>query len=159
MGLRIKDGVLTVSAPVGTQREYIDELLKKHGRWINEASKRDAKRYALTESLGAEDIKRLSESALEYFTPLCERFAKILGVSYKKISVSSARGRFGSCSSLGNIRFSYRLMLYPEPAREYVALHELCHLIEMNHSSRFYRLIESVMPDYKQRRRLLRLAE
>ena len=46
-------------------------------------------------------------------------------------------------------------MLYPEAAREYVVVHELCHLVEMNHSKRFYNLIEKIMPDYKARKKLL----
>jgi predicted metal-dependent hydrolase len=57
---------------------------------------------------------------------------------------------------MGNISFSYRLMLYPEPAREYVIVHELAHLLEMNHSKRFYKIIESVLPDYKWRKSLLK---
>ena len=156
VGLRIKDGILTVSAPIGTKREYIDEVLKKHKSWIERASQRDEKRASLTKDLSPKDIKELKIRAKEYLTPLCENYARLLGVSYKKISINSARGRFGSCSSLGNIHFSYRIMLYPEAAREYVCLHEVCHLIEMNHSERFYRLIEKIMPDYKKRRLLLK---
>jgi predicted metal-dependent hydrolase len=47
-------------------------------------------------------------------------------------------------------------MLYPEPAREYVIVHELAHLLEMNHSKRFYKIIEGVLPDYKWRKSLLK---
>lgn len=159
VGLRIKDGILTVKAPIGTSREYIDELLKKHQKWIEKASFREKKRSAIGKGLSEVEIKQLKKSALDYLTPLCERYAALLGVSYKKISVNSARSRFGSCSSLGNIHFSYRIMLYPEPAREYVCLHEICHLLEMNHSRRFYAHIERLMPDYRERRRLLREPE
>ncbi|MBQ2738455.1 MAG: DUF45 domain-containing protein [Clostridia bacterium] len=156
VGLRIKDGTLTVRAPIGTPRDYIDSLISKHKKWIDRAKERDAHRSAMTNSLSDEEILSLKGKALRYVTPLCERYARLLGLSYKKISVNSARSRLGSCSSLGNIHFSYRIMLYPERAREYVCLHEVCHLAEMNHSKRFYALIGRIMPDFRERRRLLR---
>ena len=79
-----------------------------------------------------------------------------MGVKYGRITITSAKKRFGSCSSQGNISFSYRLMLYPEAAREYVVVHELAHLKVMNHSKDFYDVVASVLPDYKNRRRLLK---
>ena len=74
-----------------------------------------------------------------------------------RITITGARTRFGSCSSKDNLSFSYLLMLYPEAAREYVVVHELAHLSEMNHSKRFYAIIEKYMPDYKERKKLLKV--
>ena len=79
-----------------------------------------------------------------------------MNLSYGRITITSAKTRFGSCSSQGNISFSYRLMLYPIEAREYVVVHELAHLLEMNHSKRFYAIVERYMPDYKERRKKLK---
>ena len=79
-----------------------------------------------------------------------------MNLQYGRITITSAKTRFGSCSSKGNISYSYRLMLYPEEAREYVVVHELAHLLEMNHSKRFYAVVEKYLPDYKLRRRLLK---
>ena len=79
-----------------------------------------------------------------------------MGLKYGRITITSAKGRFGSCSSEGNISFSCRLMTYPEAARDYVVVHELAHLVEMNHSKRFYSIIEKYMPDYKIRKRMLK---
>lgn len=61
------------------------------------------------------------------------------------------RSNWGSCSSKGNINLSTRLLLVPAPEREYVIIHELAHLLEMNHSSKFYEIVESHCPDYKAR--------
>ena len=72
------------------------------------------------------------------------------------MTITGAKTRFGSCSSKGNISFSYRLMMYPEPAREYVVVHELAHLVEMNHSKRFYAIVERYLPDYKERKKQLK---
>ena len=80
-----------------------------------------------------------------------------MGLKYGRISITSAKTRFGSCNSRGNIAYSYRLMLYTEAAREYVVVHELSHLLEMNHSKSFYSIVEKYMPDYKERRKLLKM--
>ena len=78
-----------------------------------------------------------------------------MGAKYQRLTITGAKTRFGSCSSKGNISFSFRLMLYPEPAREYVVVHELAHLFEMNHSKQFYQIVEKYIPDYKERKKLL----
>ena len=87
---------------------------------------------------------------------MLQEYCILLGVSFSKMSVTEAKTRFGSCSCRGSISFSYRLMLYPKEAIEYVVLHEACHLVFMNHSADFYKLIEKYMPDYKSRARLLK---
>ena len=79
-----------------------------------------------------------------------------MGLKHGRITITSAKTRFGSCSSKGNISYSYLLMTYPEAAREYVVVHELAHLVHMNHSAAFYSLVEQYMPDYKARRKLLK---
>ena len=85
-----------------------------------------------------------------------EYYSALMGVDFGRISIMSAKTRFGSCSSKGNIAFSYRLMLYPEAAVDYVVVHELAHRKEMNHSKAFYKIVEDILPDYKERRKLLR---
>ena len=103
-----------------------------------------------------EKIKALRAEAKEYLKAKTEYYSQIMGLKCGRITITSAKTRFGSCSSKGNISYSYRLMLYPEQAREYVVVHELAHLLEMNHSKKFYAIIEKVMPDYKERRRMLK---
>jgi len=154
VGVSFKDGVLTVRCPVGVSRQAIEQILKKHEKRINgyikRAKERD-KKWNLTE----EEIKRLRAEARIYFNSVAGRFAKLMGVSYSGIKITSAKKRFGSCNSRGGICFSYILMLYPEEAREYVVVHELAHLIELNHSKAFYNIIKAIMPDYRERKKLL----
>ena len=88
---------------------------------------------------------------------MVERFSRFLDLKYGRITITSAKSRFGSCSSEGNLSFSYRCMLYPHEVQEYIVVHELCHLVHMNHSKEFYRLIASVLPDYKKRIQYLKL--
>jgi hypothetical protein len=85
-----------------------------------------------------------------------EHFAKIMGVEPKGISITSAQKRFGSCSSRGRICFSFNLVQYPDEAIDYVVVHELAHLVELNHSKEFWKTVEKYMPDYKKRRAMLK---
>jgi hypothetical protein len=96
------------------------------------------------------------KSAKAYFECKTKEYAHLMNLKYGRITITSAKTRFGSCSSKGNISYSYRLMLYPERAREYVVVHELAHLSEMNHSKRFYSIIEKILPDYKERKKALK---
>lgn len=75
---------------------------------------------------------------------------------YSKIGITSARTRWGSCSAAGSLNFSWRLITAPMEAVEYVAVHELVHTVFHNHGKRFWNRVEKIMPDYKERKKLLR---
>ncbi|WP_324669444.1 M48 family metallopeptidase [Geochorda subterranea] len=78
---------------------------------------------------------------------------------YGRIFVRAQKSRWGSCSSRGNLSFNFRLILAPPEILDYVILHELAHLRVPDHSPRFWRLVETLCPDYRSRRRWLRLRE
>ena len=86
--------------------------------------------------------------ALTYLTERIGYYAKKMGVSPASVRVNSAKIRWGSCSAKKNINFSWRLALADDDAIDYVVVHELSHLIEMNHSTRFWAIVAAVMPDY-----------
>lgn len=83
-------------------------------------------------------------------------FAKVMGVTYGRITVKAAKSRWGSCSSLGNLNFHWKLALMPEEVLDYVVVHELAHRKHMNHSPLFWKEVEQILPDYKVRRKWLR---
>ena len=151
-----KDGTLLLRAPIGTKKARLESIIRDHAAWIAKHQARAIQKAVCEESLTAEQISGLKKSAKAHLIPLTDHYSKILWISYGRITITSAKTRFGSCSSEGNIAYSYRLMLYPESAREYVVVHELCHRVYMNHSAAFYKLVESVLPDYKKRRALLK---
>ena len=157
IGIKVKDGAVTVRAPHGTKMAYINDAVKKHSRWIKNAMIREKNKRQIYEELNESQINDLKIQAKAYFEEKCACYAKAMNLKYGKLSITSAKTRFGSCSSKKSICFSYRLMLYPEKAREYVIVHELAHLLEMNQSARFYRIVEKYMPDYKDRKKLLKI--
>ena len=156
VGLSVKNGEIIVRAPYGINKHSLDKIVESHRKWIEAAIEREKSLTKRTEKLPVEKIEELKAAAKYYFSEKCKQYAAIMGVNYKKISITAAKTRFGSCSSKKHICFSYRLMLYPEEAREYVIVHELAHLTEMNHSPKFYSIVEKFMPDYKERKKLLK---
>lgn len=78
------------------------------------------------------------------------------GFQYKQVKISNARKRWGSCSHLGNLNFSWRLIMAPMPVIDYVVVHELVHLIERNHSRSFWNKVSHIMPDYRKHRSWLK---
>lgn len=155
LSITIKECEVVVRAPYKTSLEYISNVVKSHEKWIVSKISLQRERLAASPDLSEVDISRVKAEAREYFNALIHKYSKIMGLKCGRISITSAKKRFGSCNSKGNICFSYRLMLYPEAAREYVVVHELAHLIELNHSPRFYAIVEKYMPDYRERKKLL----
>lgn len=156
ISLCIREGRLVIRAPYGTRRDRIESVIASHRDWIKKHTEKQAQRNKKYEDLTDEKIAILRKYAKSVLPIKVAYFANLMGLKYGRITITGAKTRFGSCSSKGNISFSYRLMLYPEEAIDYVVVHELAHLIEMNHSPRFYKVVENILPDYKERAKLLK---
>ena len=96
--------------------------------------------------------KRAEEVIPEHVRGFAEGYA----FQYQKIRIGSARTRWGSCSSKGTLSFSWRLILAPIEVVDYVVVHELCHTLVHDHSSRFWKQVERIIPNYKEYKRWLR---
>lgn len=106
--------------------------------------------------IGACVERWLRVQAMQAMQDYCRQYAPLLGVVPTRLSLTNANTRWGSASSNGAIRVHWRLSQLPPPLFEYVVVHELAHLREMNHSPRFWAHVQRVMPDYAQRRALLK---
>ena len=159
VAISVKEGKVILRAPLLLTDKQGKKIIEAHREWIQKKLKQSYERLANKPSFSESDIKALRKNARTYFIAETEKFSKIMNLKYGRITITGAKTRFGSCSSKGNISFSYWLMLYPERAREYVIVHELAHLLEMNHSKRFYSIVLEYLPDYKERRKLLKNRE
>jgi len=95
--------------------------------------------------------KALRKRALDLFGERLSLFAAAMGLALPPLSLSSARTRWGSCSLKTGIRLNWRLIHFPPHIVDYVVVHELAHLREMNHSSRFWKIVEHYCIDYKKK--------
>ena len=100
--------------------------------------------------------KWLRQQALAVLQERTAHYAELMGVVYQSVKLSSAAKRWGSCSIKGNLNFSWRLVFYPLAVLDYVVVHELSHIGNMNHSRRFWQRVASVLPDYQMRQRCLK---
>ena len=98
----------------------------------------------------------LKRQALALFAERCEHYAPLLRVQYTKLGLSTAQTRWGSAHASGAIRLNWRLIHFGLPVIDYVVAHELAHLREMNHSPRFWALVESVVPEMAAAQKALR---
>jgi predicted metal-dependent hydrolase len=96
------------------------------------------------------------EEARRVLTTRARALAADLGVSYKRLTIRDGRSRWGSCSSAGGLNFSWRLILAPPAVLDYVVVHELAHLRELNHSPRFWAIVAAHCPDYRLQQRWLK---
>lgn len=113
---------------------------------------------AAPEIIGEAFQSWLKKQAKQRFDARVKHFAPLMGVNVTRLSLSSARTRWGSASVDGSIRLHWRLMHFADHVIDYVVVHELAHLREMNHSPRFWEVVMSAMPDYEVAREQLRHA-
>ena len=132
--------------PEIASRKHIEKIKKTKERLEAES----------TEKLTREKVIALAEEALKIIPARVEYFAKVIGVTYGKITIRNQKTRWGSCSSKGNLNFNCLLMLAPPEVLDYVVVHELCHRKQMNHSKAFWLEVEKVLPDYKEARKWLK---
>lgn len=93
--------------------------------------------------------KKLRTDAKAIVVEKVEYFNQYYNFEYKRIFIKNQQTRWGSCSSKGNLNFNYRIVILPEELQDYLIVHELCHLKEMNHGPNFWKLVEEQIPNYK----------
>ena len=91
----------------------------------------------------------LKVRARDRLQPAARAYARKLGRRINAISLRDTTSRWGSCSSRGNLSFSWRLAMAPVEVQDYVAAHEAAHLVEMNHSDRYWATLAGIMPEYE----------
>ena len=158
IGLEITpDGELIVRAPHRASIREIEKIILEKKDWIIKhqllAAKKAGEREEMLSKLEPftfEEIQELADKMQVDFPPRVRQYAEKIGVRYGRITIRIQKTRWGSCSSKGNLNFNCLLMCTPREVQDYIIVHELCHRVEMNHSPRFWELVETYMPNYKE---------
>lgn len=149
-------GEVIVRSPVSVSRQNVERFLDEKREWIEKHQQKvreaEANQMILTPRQREEGIER----AKKIFPERISYFAQRMNVTYGRVTLREQKTRWGSCSSKGNLNFNWKLVLLPEELLDYVVVHELAHRIEMNHSQDFWRIVERVLPDYRERRKQLK---
>ncbi len=151
-----RGGDFFVTVPYGFGVAAIEQFLVKKATWIVEAID-----YALkfTKPRAKDDPKKYHayrEQARTLVHARVQHFNKFYGQTIGRISIRNQKSRWGSCSLKGNLNFNYRIALLPTHLADYIVIHELCHLVHFNHSSKFWGLVSQTFPEHKSARAELR---
>ena len=149
-------GEVLVRAPLCCRQEIIDAFLASKAEWIRVHQEIQARRRAAHPEPDDAQRAALIARAKSVLPQRVAHFAAQMGVNPAGIRITGAKTRFCSCSGENRLCFSWRLMLYPDAAIDYVVVHELAHIVHKNHGKEFHALVASVLPDHKARIELLR---
>lgn len=159
LSLRITpEGNLEIRAPMGMPAREIEAFVTEKARWIEIHRAQVLRDFAQGRQapLEEEAIRELKRQTKEKLTPMLAFHARRMGVSYGSVTVRCQQTRWGSCSGAGNLNFNCLLALAPDNVMEYVAVHELAHRKQMNHSAAFWQEVAREFPGYAQARAWLK---
>lgn len=151
-----EDGSVRVRSPHGVTRTQVERFLEEKRDWIKRHQEQVLRAQRNSPAITEEERREGIALAKERIPVRVAYFAKIMGVTYGRITIREQKTRWGSCSEKGNLNFNWQLILMSEDVMDYVIVHELAHRIEMNHSRAFWSVVERVLPDYRERRRRLK---
>ena len=149
--IQIKNHEVVVKAPKFLRENYIDEFVNKKAKWIY--TKLNEERQVQDEREYTEDDYKKLEKKLNI---ICKDLITKTKLIPNKIRIRNIKYAWGTCSANKNITINLKLVDKTDEEIKYVVLHELCHLKYMNHSNRFWNLVEKYMPNYKEIRKKLK---
>jgi hypothetical protein len=142
------DGCLLVTKPVFLTNKMVDKFLLQKADWIIDGLKRFKDSVFKTKPSDRKDYLLNKKAAFSLVIKKIEEINKIYNFKYGRISIRNQKTHWGSCSRRGNLNFNYKIVFLSEELAGYIIAHELCHLKEMNHSSRFWNLVLKAEPNY-----------
>ena len=160
LSLEIREnGSIVVRAPKRCPQSVIEDFLSEKQNWIIEKIAKQKERKVQSEkvrTLTENERELYRDQAKSIFEQKVAYYSRLMNVTYGRISIRDQKTRWGSCSAEGNLNFNWRLILAPAGVLDYVVIHELAHRKEMNHSARFWDVVESYMPEYRKYREWLK---
>jgi predicted metal-dependent hydrolase len=144
------DGSLVLTAPITYPVFLIKQFLTSRFDWIvSGLAKKKANPTILGIKHSEAEIKNYKKQARQLVGERLKHFNQHYNLKYNRVAIRNQKSRWGSCSSSKNLNFNYRLAIIPLELADYIIVHELCHLREMNHSKTFWSLVSQTIPDHK----------
>jgi predicted metal-dependent hydrolase len=151
-------GQVTVSKSPRISIASVQQMLVEKFLWIQGKLREQAlKPKKILAQYSIKDFKENKEKARALVHARLKHFNIFYSCDIGRISIRNQKSRWGSCSSTGNLNFNYKIVFLPIELVDYIIVHELCHLKEMNHGKRFWALVSQTIPDYKERQNRIRL--
>jgi len=152
-----QDGRFVVSAPKWYPIYAVNKFIEEKSDWIFERVKNiDFDFLKKKKEIDDENYKKHISLARVVIKDRLEFFNQYYNFQYKRISIKNQKTCWGSCSQKANLNFNYKIVLLTEDLRDYVIVHELCHLQELNHGPKFWQLVSIAMPNYQENRKKLK---
>lgn len=148
----LKDGTLEVRAPHRVSETFINDFVTQKKDWVIKVKNKQSNYVALPE-INAKDCEKLRFETSIKANSYLSQFSGKLPV---KVNIRKQKSVWGTCNKNGTISINLLSCLLPDYLFEYIMIHELCHLIELNHSPKFWTLVSSYLPDWKTRRTALK---
>ncbi len=151
------DGSVVVTTPLGVGQTIIEKFITDKKQWVSEKinffMRVDSKSIR---TFSETDYLQYRDEAFALFRDRVNYFNKIYGFSFNNIYIKNQKTRWGSCSKKRNLNINYKIIFLPKTQRDYIIIHEMCHLKEFNHSHKFWALVEKALPDYLEIKKELR---
>ncbi len=145
-------GTIKITAPLKAPRALIEAFIARKSSWIKSVQEKLKTRVVLPKPKTYNEFLHLKKQTLALVKEAIAHYNTHNTFTYKKISIKTGTSRWGSCSARKNLNFHYCLALLPAPLAHYIVVHELCHLIHLNHSAAFWSLVSQTIPNYKIKR-------
>ncbi|UMX48209.1 MAG: M48 family metallopeptidase [Candidatus Nealsonbacteria bacterium DGGOD1a] len=149
-------GIVAAIKPNFVSDRKVDDFLTQKSEWVIAKIDLLKNKQPILAAGTRADFKRLSPKARALALEKIGRFNKTYRVNFNRVAIRDQSTRWGSCSCKGNLNFNYRIVFLPEHLADYIVVHEMCHLRELNHSTRFWDLVARAIPDYAVRRKELK---
>jgi len=148
---------ISVSIPSRVSLKIAEKFVQERINWIIEKLDEFKKTTPqVRPAMGKKEYRKEKEKARKIIANRANYFSDLYGFKFNRIAIRSQRTRWGSCTRDGNLNFNYKLIYLPVEIMDYVIVHELCHLDQLNHSKKFWFLVSEIVPDYRELRRKLK---
>ncbi len=142
-------GQFVVTQPRFLSLQTVEKFINEKEDWlISRINKFRNTKTSPLNLLTRRDYLNNRESAREIITERVKYFSLVYGFKYRQINIRDQKTRWGSCSRDGSLNFNFRLLYLSPESRDYIVVHEICHLEEFNHSRRFWNLVAREVPNY-----------